>query len=284
MEQRQEELEKEIHKDKFKKIKEETIEQQAKHLFKLAIKQKTSDDLAKLVTQLGIDHFQICKQMVNYGVLWKNISNDKKIDMKFKIKISLENKKVTWNHLDIAEKPELEKLMKDLKVPHNRLNTFCITDQEYRIRIINFILSNNPKEDLMVFFNSKIKPAVKGRKITATHTDVLQQIRFAIQKFSELQNLDINNIHLDILEELQKEIDLTQDETGLEPNFKLEAKRSDQSQVARVNENGILNIDLYIIFVIIYLFQIQSSAQCASRLLTTYNFYNLVNVKSQKAD
>ena len=95
--------------------------------------------------------------------------------------------------MDIAEKPELEKLMKDLKVPHNRLNTFCITDQEYRIRIINFILSNNPKEDLMVFFNSKIKPAVKGRKITATHTDVLQQIRFAIQKFSELQNLDINN-------------------------------------------------------------------------------------------
>lgn len=89
MEQRQEELEKEIHKDKFKKIKEETIEQQAKHLFKLAIKQKTSDDLAKLVTQLGIDHFQICKQMVNYGVLWKNISNDKKIDMKCNLMILL---------------------------------------------------------------------------------------------------------------------------------------------------------------------------------------------------
>ena len=96
MEQRQEELEKEIHKDKFKKIKEETIEQQAKHLFKLAIKQKTSDDLAKLVTQLGIDHFQTCKQMVNYGVvnwhinyLWKNISNDKKIDMKCNLMILL---------------------------------------------------------------------------------------------------------------------------------------------------------------------------------------------------
>ena len=89
MEQRQEELEKEIHKDKFKKFKEETIEQQAKHLFKLAIKQKTSDDLAKLVTQLGIDHFQICEQMVNYGVLWKNISNDKKIDMKCNLMILL---------------------------------------------------------------------------------------------------------------------------------------------------------------------------------------------------
>ena len=83
--------------------------------------------------------------------------------------------------------------MKTYKVPHGGMIDCCTTKQVYRMRIINFILGKSTKNDLMLFFDSKIKPVVKGRKITATHTDVLQQIRFAILKFSELQYLDINN-------------------------------------------------------------------------------------------
>ena len=45
----------------------------------------------------------------------------------------------------------------------------------------------------MLFFNLKIKPIVGNRKIFATYTDILQTTRFAIEKFSELQHMDINN-------------------------------------------------------------------------------------------
>ena len=69
----------------------------------------------------------------------------------------------------------------------------CSTGQDLRKRIVEDILNKYTKNDLVLFFKLKIEPIVKNRYISATHTDVMQVIAFSIEKFPELQTLDIYN-------------------------------------------------------------------------------------------
>ena len=103
---------------------------------------------------------------------------------------------VTWDELRSMQRNELLKNLKKWNIPHNVLNRcrfFCTSVVDFRLIIVDYILGKNTKNDLMLFFNLKIKPIVGNRKIFATYTDILQTTRFAIEKFSELQHMDINN-------------------------------------------------------------------------------------------
>ena len=102
--------------------------------------------------------------------------------------------------LQELETPALFKMIERFRIPWTCGKYICCesckrcsSGQDLRKRIVEDILNKNTKNDLLIFFKLKIEPIVKNRNITATYTDVMQIIGFSIEKFRELQNLDINN-------------------------------------------------------------------------------------------
>jgi len=150
---------------------------------------------------------------------------------------------------------KLSKMIKLYKLPHSRweyccsrLFQRCSTDQDLRRRIVDHILDQNTKHDLLLFFELKIDPVVKNRKITATFTDIMQVIRFSIEKFRELHDLDINHIHRDIVEGLKKkqnekkrtQVNGAEKDKGQNGNS--DEEPGEESNAALGDENSLLHV------------------------------------------